>query len=74
MSPPTPVQWRLRVPNTEQIELRLGLAIKPKHPDAAGAGGLEAAPGYAQEHDHRKSVHYPKARNLYLGRKFAARS
>ena len=41
MSPPTPVQWRLRVPNTEQIELRLGLAIKPNHPTRRGLGGLK---------------------------------
>ena len=31
--------------NAEQIELRLSLTIKPKHPDAAGLGGLKPRRG-----------------------------
>ena len=34
--------------NTEQIAARPGLTIKPKHPDAAGLGGLKPRRGQPQ--------------------------
>jgi hypothetical protein len=36
--------------NAEQIELRLSLTIKPKHPDAAGLGGLKPRRGRPRIH------------------------